>query len=346
MRLLCDFLPDAILSKSGTDRLLTCAQTLPMMSVQSAFGVESPLGIAHPHCDFFVSVVSGSPYAARLSLDSDSQTAPRWTRTLGEFFNSDLGTDPPQEIPPHRAILEYDLADGDVTSALRPAIFLETAGLTSGPYFGHHTKDIEGVTDTLCDLADWNIDQTLRAATTQMFRSAPQSARCTYMGVFPGRQTRAVRCIFRIPIEEIESFAVGTGWRGPRARLSTLLSTLCSMNSEVATCVAIDVSPNGLLPRLGIEVYSGRHWYNFPPGAWAPLVDHLVDLGWCTPQKGLAIKSWPRFDLVFSDHSAKRLLSGVNHFKLTLTDEESHAKAYFALHLLNLVTSTSTSSRL
>lgn len=265
---------------------------------------------------------------------------------MGEFLESDFGTDSRGEVPPRRAILEYDLADGDVTRALRPAIFLETAGLTSGPYFGHHTKDVEAVTDTLCDLADWNVDLTLKAATTQLFRSAPQSARCTYMGVFPGRQAKAVRCIFRIPVKEIESFAESAGWRDPRTRLSTLLSTLCHMNSEVATCVAIDVSTNGLLPQLGVEVYSGHHWYNFLPGSWTPLVDHLVDLGWCTPQKGLAIKNWPRFDLVFSDHSAKRLLSGVNHFKLTLTDDETHAKAYFALHLLNLVPSASTSSRL
>ena len=97
----------------------------------------------------------------------------------------------------------------------------------------------------------------------------------------------------------------------------------------------VDVTPAGLLPRLGLELYHAGSWRNSRDGwlrtgraDWSPVVERLALRGWCLGAKAQGLLEWCALDKMYDRRGVFHVYKGINHVKLTITDAGVGAKAY------------------
>ena len=101
--------------------------------------------------------------------------------------------------------------------------------------------------------------------------------------------------------------------------------------------LSLDVSVDGLSPRLGLEFYpTGErkgfdHWLTTGRSAWLPIVDRLEALQWCQPDKARGLLDFPGLTRLFGDRGVFVLYRGINHVKVTIEADAVAAKAYVGL---------------
>jgi hypothetical protein len=102
--------------------------------------------------------------------------------------------------------------------------------------------------------------------------------------------------------------------------------------------LSFDLSPEGVLPRIGIEGSFPRLPRREP--RWAALFDRLEERGSCDPRKREAALAWPGYDSIWT--ATKRwpieavgargfCVRGLSHVKVVCQpDREPEAKVYLA----------------
>lgn len=173
--------------------------------------------------------------------------------------------------------------------------------------------------------------------------SLPIGARIESIGVMLSRPAQVVRVIMNgIPLQQVSDYLMKIGWSDPTDKLSTLISTLFNFAPEIRL-LALDVG-DIIYPRIGLEFFIKKQSQQEP--RWQLFLDHLVEMGLCTPAKKNALLAWPGVsrkvdmpklwpqnltggDLLLGANSCSAFVRTLNHIKIVyIPGRPLEAKGY------------------
>lgn len=166
----------------------------------------------------------------------------------------------------------------------------------------------------------------------------PGEARVFQMGVMGARAVPAVRlCVMGLETGAMVRWLVLIGWPGDRAGLCGALARLKPLCGDIA--LNVDVLPDRVGPKLGIEMYSARRTLSMDP--WQPLHDELSARGLARADKLAALADFPSFQryrqvgvwLRTPPLGYPVLATNLHHLKLVVVgDAAIEAKVYLGVY--------------
>ena len=160
----------------------------------------------------------------------------------------------------------------------------------------------------------------LRAPLDRVTARLPEKAFIKQIGTMTSRgELDIMRLVILFPSwESIFPGLTSIGWEGNTAELASALEP---WKESQRIAVNIDLGVDGVLPKIGIEVFS--RWRH--PLIVDKFIMRLEDAGLCLPEKGEALRRWIRFR-PDADPFRQTL---INYFKLNYKDGKiTEAKAY------------------
>ena len=160
----------------------------------------------------------------------------------------------------------------------------------------------------------------LRAPLDRVTGRLPEKAFIKQIGTMTSRgELDIMRLVISFPSwESIFPGLTAIGWQGDTAELASALEP---WKESQRIAVNIDLGADGVLPKIGIEVFS--RWRH--PLIVDKFIMRLEDAGLCLPEKGEALRRWIRFR-PDADPFRQTL---INYFKLNYKDGKiTEAKAY------------------
>ena len=312
--------------------------SLPDWVAAAGVGFELRL-VGDASADLAVGVAPGSPlleyYVARGRAAGSGSAA----MALGRFFAraTDRETTPggPCSVWFDGAMLEYDVAGAAPEQSTDPGLFIRLV---------HDRPDWPSLPTpgvlaaTLASAVGWTKYNDEVRAVERAFAALPPGGRVGQMGAMPGRGLRAIRLI----VDGVEAAAVPgclgrLGWPGQACRSMAVLDEMGDVASVFR--LSLDVSVDGLSPRLGLEFYPPReekdvdHWLTTGRSDWRPIIERLVARQWCQPEKARGLLDFPGLDKLFDESGVLLLYRGINHVKVTIEADDLSAKAYAGLRL-------------
>ena len=335
----CQSLPTAVLSGGGQAKLLKHMHHLPASALETTFGFEIPLADPRPSCDFFLLAVPGTRFGRylveRRALSNATQPEEALAWYLSEVGRS--GSFLSRWFS--NAILEFDVMEAHMRRPAPMGVFLEAHWRDDNAHpLVHATRRREKLgnpglmTAAMSSAVGREESPAERMAVEALFAALPEGAGCSHVGAFPMREPRALRVVFSMAMRESAPFLQRVGWKGNFDSLARLSDDLDPLLSRIG--LACDVNEQGLRSKVGFELYRGLGWAETPPAKWHVLLDYLGERDLATAEKIRAIRLWRNREMLFGEHEAMTLLSGVNHFKLILDGPAVQAKAYIGARLL------------
>ena len=330
------FVPCSLIDGQGWERLRKRVGGLPGWATVAGVGFEFRL-VGDASADLAVAVAPGLPlldyYVARGKAAAPGSAA----MSLGGFLARVAGAETSSGCPYsgwfESAMLEYDVAGAVTGQPTDPGLFIRLV---------HDRRDWPSLPPpgvlaaTLADAVGWTEDENEARAVEGIFDVLPPKSRVGQIGAMPGRGLRAIRLIVDgLAAAEVPDCLGPLGWPGRAGKAMAVLDEM----GDVAPVfrLSLDVSVDGLSPRLGLEFYpTGErkgfdHWLTTGRSAWRPIVDRLEALQWCQPDKARGLLDFPGLTRLFGDRGVFVLYRGINHVKVTIEADAVAAKAYVGL---------------
>ncbi len=179
-------------------------------------------------------------------------------------------------------------------------------------------------------------DEAEVAAVQSMVAALPPPGRLAWIGAMPGRAPRMVRMrIQGLGADRVADSLRQVGWPGSTGAVLAVLDIMTDRFAGLG--VQLDVSAQGLLPRLGLEFFlpTKRQSLGFGAGAatasgdlWRPLLTWLEDAGWSVPRKSRGLLAFPGREYAFGD-GIFEVRKEINHVKIAIEEGRAcTAKAY------------------
>ena len=309
------------------------------------WGLEVRLGDPVPRADFLWEVRQRSGGIPTLAGRNRHDPAAEATRALRERspFWRELGRfaeewlDNPDWLRRLGSIwLEADSASASSDSRLDAC--LDRPSLFWGPNssVGGSDRELLGQLATLgrrfYGLA---VDQ---ARIDAVASTIPAQGRAFQVGVMGARANPAVRlCVKGLDAGTTEHWLAAVGWPGDRAHLRSILVLLKPLCGQIA--LNVDILPNRLGPKLGLELYSARPTLSMD--IWEPLHDELAARGLARADKLAALNDFPLYQQYQQMGAWLRtpplgfpvLVTNLHHLKLVVVgDAIVEAKAYLSVY--------------
>ena len=332
----CRFLfPAALVDSAGWERLLERAASLPRAVVDNHFGFEFHLGEARADADLCVVAPPGSALA-RHYVRAGARAAPGSPAAALGAALAEQAADPRSWLARSVAVmmLEYDLAGPAPPSPTSPpGIFFAPRLSVPGARHGlREHRDPEVLLAALAAVAGWSDGrEAFLPEVERVFSALPEAACVFQAGVLPARSPRAVRLVVAgAAKEETPALLERLRWPGPTAAAADALAVLDETAASVF--VSMDVTAQGLGPRLGLELYRPTYWFAADRTGWRPLIAGLEERGWCLPAKAGGLRRWPGVDRLLGGGRIHRVRQGINHFKIVIErGARTVAKAYVGM---------------
>ncbi len=342
LRSLRSLIPDGLVGSLEWERLAGHADGLSA----SELGLEFRLGDRNPNADLLLGLVPGSK--AEQAHVRRGQDAPPDSpeAVLANYFARVQSAEFPEAALIAKTILEYDvgLVAGDGRCPPPPAIF---QGLKhpSSRNSGIRDAEVAGRIASEISCAVGRSDDAREIATIRRIVAAlPPGWRLTWIGAMPGRDPRMIRLLLvGLDAGGLVDGLQRIGWPGPTEIVSSILDALNDQFNRLA--IQLEVSAQGTLPGLGIEVYvfpdratdGFENWsMAATPDRWRPVLSRLEDAGLCLPLKADNLLEFPGREYLFDD-GIFLVHKGINHIKIALeAGQACTAKAYVSMLFLRL----------
>ena len=164
----------------------------------------------------------------------------------------------------------------------------------------------------------------VRAATALTLRRCsaelPAGAHLLYAGVMLSRADHRVRlCVYGLGAEALLPYLRAVGWPGSPHEIAALTAQLAGAAADrcAPSVLHLDLG-DGVLGRLGLEYSLARPDQLRGRVREAPLLDRLVALGLCTPEKRDALLRYPGYEVGVMAHELwpSVIMRRVNHLKV------------------------------
>lgn len=321
--------PSALVGGSGWERLLGLAHRLPIYVTDNRFGFEFDLCDPEPAADFCVV----PPPASRLAefYVGQGELAPPESAAaaLGAFLAEQAGD--PQALLAQGGggvILEYDLAGISPEQPAPPGIFIVPGDVQNESGREKLFGDPERLADALWAVSGRTPDADVLRQMLRVYRALPQIGKVSQAGIMPGRDQRAVRLIIQThSTEDAAELLARIQWPGSPVEAAAICGSMAELTRPGAA-LSVDVTPQGVSPRLGLEFFRPVEWHELDHAGWNRLIDRMTERGWCLPEKARGLKAWPRVEQVFDQAGVYRVRQSINHIKVVVDRGSTTAKAY------------------
>ena len=339
LRTLRSLVPNGLVGDLEWERLVVRTEGLPA----SVLGLEFRLDDREPNADLLLGLVPGSrAEEAHIRRGRDARPGSP-EAVLANYFARVRGAEFPEAELITRTILEYDV--GRVASDGRwppPAVF---QGLKdrSSPDSGIRDPEVAGRIASAIRCAVGRADDAQEiAGIREVVAALPPDGRLAWLGVMPGRNPRMIRALIHgLDADGLVDSLQRIGWQGQTETVSGVLNVIDDQFARLA--IQLEVSAQGVLPRLGIEVYvlpkqssdGFADWSTAAnPELWRPALSRLEDAGWCLPLKMKSLLTFPGREYVIDD-GIFLVHKGINHVKISIeTGQPCTAKAYVGMFFL------------
>lgn len=320
--------PDALFGGVHWRRLLDRAASLPAGTMEHSFGFEIRLNSPEPAADLCVVASPGSELAAWVAGGQATDVAANGSLAPEAALAACLreiaapGTFANRAVRHALTMLEYDVVDVPARRSPPPGVFWSlNPGIGAG--------DSAAVSSMLA-LAAGSTAPDARAAkhVRAIYNAVEPFGRISQVGTFVGRQPQAARLLVsRVEPQRLAPLLEALRWPGAVGEAARLAQALVRGRARLG--VALDATVEGLGPRLGLELYQpDRSWIDTRHADWRPLIDMLVEKGWCRPDKALGLERWCGPRRLFAGRELFFLARGINHVKVGILAGEVEAKAY------------------
>ena len=330
-------IPDTLIDGAGWARVRSRVEGLPV-DAGSMFGFEFHLADPAPEADFCLSLLPGGSLVRHWIRHGRTAGADPAEAGLARYL---AATDEAACRGKHWssvAFLEYDAAEAKPGTSRVPGVFLKLRSASGDALGAGAAAPPEVVAETLAAAVGWTPDAGERRALTRACGALAAVGRtCSQVGAMPGRSRRVVKLVTGpLAAADAAELLERLQWPGPVRTVTALLSALGGLFSALR--ISCDLTPRGLLPRLGLELYREQPDGVWEPGSdgWQPLLARLRERGWCLPAKADGLLAWPGLEKIFSRHGLFLVHTGVNHVKITVdagqrgAEPAIGAKAYAA----------------
>jgi len=157
----------------------------------------------------------------------------------------------------------------------------------------------------------------------------PDTIRYRTLGVLYSRITEAIRMILIMNHAEAFAYLEDIGWPGSITGLRQRIEPFLRFHDQVS--LHVDVDSTGVLPQMGMEIYSDYDaMYRGRGGDCRPVLDAAVAEGICTPGLRDYLAKWPgEKTVVLPSGESMRVERMFHHIKVvTGPDLTLRAKAY------------------
>ena len=322
--------PTTLLDATGWEKLQALARRLPSYFSDSRFGFEFDLSAPEPVADFFVRASPGTRLGEFYQLQSERAACDLVSDSFGPFSREQ--TSDPQSFLARRSsgiILEYDLAGSPPGQHGAPRIFISPRGTPEQANFVGRL-DLDELVATLYSAAGRERDPAEIRRMEQVWEALEGAGLFIHYGILPGR----ARAPFRFVTGGVDSARVPgvlerLQWPGDLALVRSVLSQVSGLVTPRAG-ISIDVSAQGVSPRIGLELFRSAEWflYRLDRAGWKSLIDVLEGMGWCRPDKAAGLVQLPRLETFFGLDGVYQVRHYINHVKLVIDRDDVSTKAY------------------
>lgn len=317
-------IPPLLVDGPGWRRLLARAGGLPA----SFLGFEFRLGSPEPEADLALALVPGSAAECahirrgrNARPDSAEAGIARLLVRAGEL------------PAPLVTLLEYDVT-GVIADPFPPPAVFQGLWRRADRERGIRDPLTAGrIAGELAVAVGRTGDEKEVAAVHSLVTELPPPGRLAQVGAMPGREPRMVR----IMVAGLD--AAGTtgslrqvGWPGPMRAVEAALDMVKDL--PVRFGMQLEVNAQGLLPRLGLEIF-------LPPerprgvgtgaargASWRSLLTTLEQAGCALPRKSRGLLAFPGFEHVLDD-GIFAVRTDINHVKISIQEDRPFtAKSY------------------
>ena len=327
-------IPRALIDDSGWERVEALTSRLPGYTADTRFGFEFDLCDATSAADFCAPVSPGS----RLATFYEDLHGESAFNLAGPNFGSFLAqqrADPRSFLARTGAtiILEYDLAVLPPGQHGPPGVFITNRQLPEGPS-AHIHDELAGLITALESAAGWEQGTVNRSQMERVWAAVAGSGKVNHAAVMPGRTPRAVRLIISgVGHGDVAGMLERLQWGGDPSLVAATLADLAGLVSPRAG-ISIDVVPQGVAPRLGLELTCPVEQPRTDPGEWKALANRLADNEWCLPAKAEGLVDWLGIETVFGEGGLYKVVQTINHIKLVIHQDTVGVKGYGAIDVL------------
>lgn len=329
--------PSALVDGFGWARLLALAHRLPISVTDNRFGFEFDLCDPDPAADFCVAPQPGSRLADYYVRQGELAAPESAEAALGAFL-ADHASGPRRMLAEGRGwvILEYDLAGISADQSSPPGIFIVPGDARDEPGREKLFGEPERLAGALWAVAGRTPDPAILQQMEHIYRMMPTIASVCKAGILPGRTQRAVRLIIQTrAAEDAAELLKRIRWPGRPADVAAVCESVAGLTRPGAD-LSVDVTADGVSPRLGLEFFRPVEWYELDRPGWNRLIDRLEERGWCLPEKARGLRAWPRVEQIFDRSGVHRIWQSINHVKMVVNCGATSAKAYAGMHRLKV----------
>ena len=324
--------PPALIGDPGWERLEALTRHLPIYTTDARFGFEFDLCDANPTADFCAVVPPGSRTAAFYQDYSEETASGLAGPSFGPFLRQQ-GDDPHSLLTRTGAsiILEYDLAHVPPGRHGSPGIFVVTRPSSQEAALHIHEAihdDPAELVAALESAAGWGRGVVDMLQIERVWAAMAGAGIVAQAGVMPGRGQGTVRLIIQgVRSANVAGMLERLQWNGDSSLAVSALSDLAAL-VKPQTGLSIDVTAQGVSPRLGLELFRPVEWYQTDRAGWKLLFDRLVEKEWCLQTKANGLAEWPGIEFFFGRDGVYKVRQTVNHIKLVIEQGAVRVKGY------------------
>jgi len=316
----------ALIDGAGWTHLRDAAAGLPV-GPSNGFGFELRLGEPAAGADFYVVLPRRGALADHLIRRGEGAAPGSAAAGLRDHLAAiDTGA-PWSEI----LGLEYDVMSGPRVA--RPGLFVRIrSDLAQTGADGFPTA--QTVAEWVAGAVGWRLSEGERHALGLVFDGfAAAGGKVADVGIIPDRPVRALKVVSRsLEPARVLPVLARLRWPGPAGEVAAFLSAFAGLFRTLR--LAVGVATEGVLPRIGIELFQGVPGSLGHPasGDWGPLLARLCEDGLCLPGKSEGLLALPGREFVFRGRDTFGILTAVHHVKVSFEEREGgvgvEAKAY------------------
>ena len=318
LRGLRPLVPRLLVDERGWRRLLARAGGL----AASFLGFEFRLGGVERDADLVLALIPGSEAESahvrrgrNAQPDSVEAGIARLLRRSGEM------------PAPLVTMLEYDVADVPAASFPPPAVF---QGLWRRADRERGIRDpltAGRIAGALAAAVGRTVDEGEVAAVRSLVGALPPPGRLAHVGAMPGREPRMVRVMVAgLDADGVAGSLRRLGWPGPMPAVAAVLDLV----KDLPLCfgMQLEVTAQGVLPRVGVEVFLPPERRAAGGASWRPVLTALERAGCSLRGKSRGLLAFPGRERVLDD-GIFEVRMDVNHVKISVEEGRPLlAKAY------------------
>ena len=329
--------PPALLDAAGWERIIRAAKPLPRAVADTHFGFEFHLAEPNADADLVVLAIPGSE-VARHYVSAGKRAAPGSAAAALASGLERQAADPNSYLARgvRAMMLEYDMTGlAPHRPVPPPGVFFSPSKSAPGSRDGvPEHGDAAALLEALAVTAGWNSHREIVPTVERIVAALPEAAYVFQAGAHPARSPKGFRILlWDVAPQEVPALLQRLEWPGSTAAAAAVLAAMEDLITYVA--VGLEVTAQGIGPRLGLELYRPVRWFDADARGWHPFIDRVAEQGWCMPEKAAGLRRWPGVERMLGDGKLYIVRQGISYFKVVVErGAPTAAKAYTGMSVL------------